>query len=91
VKLTPATADLLGSALTVRVMNAADADADAASRRRAEAVAATYPHATGGGPPVIHPQHPGVPIYHNSAIWPFATGQNHFALSVACSPLLTSP
>lgn len=63
--------DLLGSALAVLVMDAGD-DADEASRRRAEAVVATYPHAP-RGPPVIHPQHPGVPIYHNSAIWPFVT------------------
>lgn len=56
-------------------MDAGD-DADEASRRRAEAVVATYPHAP-RGPPVIHPQHPGVPIYHNSAIWPFVTGQYH--------------
>lgn len=25
------------------------------------------------GPPVISPQEPGVPIYHNCAIWPFVT------------------
>ncbi len=32
----------------------------------------TYPH-TPMGPPVLWPQQPGVPIYHNRGIWPFVT------------------
>lgn len=32
----------------------------------------TYPHGA-HGPPVIWPQQPLVPIYHNRAIWPFVT------------------
>ncbi|MFT5460815.1 MAG: hypothetical protein ACI9K2_007335, partial [Myxococcota bacterium] len=37
----------------------------------ARAVAA-YPHGV-HGPPVLAPQQPHVPIYHNRAIWPFVT------------------
>jgi hypothetical protein len=47
-------------------------------------VVAAYPHAP-RGPAVIHPQHPGVPIYHNSAIWPFVTGIYTCTLVLLCS------
>jgi hypothetical protein len=38
----------------------------------AAAILAKYP-AGPYGPPVISPQEPGIPIYHNCAIWPFVT------------------
>ena len=43
--------------------------ADAAQTR---SILARYPHGR-YGPPVIFPQQPGRPIYHNRAIWPFVT------------------
>ncbi|MES2126092.1 MAG: esterase [Pseudomonadota bacterium] len=39
---------------------------------RAEKILANYPHGPMGAP-VIYPQQPGVPVYHNRAIWPFVT------------------
>ena len=38
----------------------------------AESVLSQYPHSK-MGPPVLWPQQPGVPIYHNRGIWPFVT------------------
>ncbi|SFU78184.1 MGH1-like glycoside hydrolase domain-containing protein [Pseudoduganella namucuonensis] len=43
--------------------------ADAAQTAR---ILASYPHGPVGAP-VIYPQQPGMPIYHNRAIWPFVT------------------
>jgi hypothetical protein len=43
--------------------------ADPEQRRR---ILASYPHGPMGAP-VIFPQQPGVPVYHNRAIWPFVT------------------
>lgn len=43
-----------------------------ADNTRANKVLANYPHSEMGAP-VIFPQQPGVPIYHNRAIWPFVT------------------
>lgn len=56
--------DLLGSALAVLSGVATD--------QQARRVVASYPHLA-KGPPVIWPQQPGVPIYHNRAMWPFVT------------------
>jgi hypothetical protein len=56
--------DLLGTALAVIT-------GVAPPQRAAEALA-RYPHAPFGAP-VIAPQQPGVPVYHNRAIWPFVT------------------
>ena len=56
--------DLLGEALAVLC--------DVASEDRAEIIVASYPH-TVAGPPVIWPQNPATPIYHNRGIWPFVT------------------
>ena len=39
---------------------------------RARSILARYPHGP-MGPPVIHPQQPDVPVYHNRAMWPFVT------------------
>lgn len=39
---------------------------------RAKRILASYPHGPLGAP-VIWPQQPGMPIYHNRAIWPFVT------------------
>lgn len=39
---------------------------------RAQTALSTYPQGT-WGPPVIWPQQPLVPIYHNRSIWPFVT------------------
>ncbi|GCL64079.1 MGH1-like glycoside hydrolase domain-containing protein [Pseudaquabacterium pictum] len=56
--------DLLGTALAV-------VSGVAPPQRAAEALA-RYPHAPFGAP-VLAPQQPGVPVYHNRAIWPFVT------------------
>lgn len=55
--------DLLGLALAALTV---------ADPVRANAALAAYPHGA-HGPPVIWPQQPMVPIYHNRAIWPFVT------------------
>jgi len=44
-----------------------------ASEEQARSILARYPHGP-MGPPVIWPQQPGVPVYHNRAMWPFVTG-----------------
>jgi hypothetical protein len=56
--------DLLASALAI-VAGVTDAS-------QAASVVASYPH-TEMGPPVVWPQQQLTPIYHNRAIWPFAT------------------
>jgi hypothetical protein len=56
--------DWLGQALAI--------DTGIASWDRARSILAHYPHGPMGAP-VIWPQQPGVPIYHNRAIWPFVT------------------
>ncbi len=43
-----------------------------ASEERARSILARYPHGPMGAP-VIWPQQPGMPVYHNRAIWPFVT------------------
>ncbi|MCD2515401.1 esterase [Massilia sp. G4R7] len=57
--------DWLGLALAI-VTGVADAD-------QARSILAHYPHGPMGAP-VIWPQQPGMPVYHNRAIWPFVTG-----------------
>jgi hypothetical protein len=70
--LAPAAAhDLLGLALAV-IHGVAD-------ERQARSIFARYP-STEAGPPVIWPQQPAIPIYHNRAIWPFVTA---YALEAA--------
>jgi len=54
--------DLLGSALAVIL--------GVASPEKVESIVANYPHSA-TGPPVIWPQQPLIPIYHNRGIWPF--------------------
>jgi len=44
-----------------------------ASEEQARSILAHYPHGPMGAP-VIWPQQPGMPVYHNRAIWPFVTG-----------------
>lgn len=56
--------DLLANALAT-LYNIADP-------QTARNIIETYPHSP-YGPPVIWPQQPLVPIYHNRAIWPFVT------------------
>lgn len=56
--------DLLGTALAVI--------SGVAPPQRAAQAMARYPHAPFGAP-VIFPQQPGVPVYHNRAIWPFVS------------------
>jgi hypothetical protein len=56
--------DWLGQALAI-VTGVADGE-------RARSILAHYPHGPMGAP-VIYPQQPGVPVYHNRAIWPFVT------------------
>ncbi len=43
-----------------------------ASPEQAASIVSHYPHGPMGAP-VIYPQQPGVPIYHNRALWPFVT------------------
>lgn len=56
--------DWLGQTLTI-ITGIADVE----KRQR---ILANYPHGPMGAP-VIFPQQPGVPVYHNRAIWPFVT------------------
>ena len=56
--------DWLGQALAI-VTGVAD-------ENRARKILAHYPHGPMGAP-VIYPQQPGMPVYHNRAIWPFVT------------------
>nr|WP_231120361.1 Six-hairpin glycosidase-like protein [Lysobacter tabacisoli] len=56
--------DLLGIALAI--------DAGIAPPARARRALANYPTLPSGSP-VIWPQQPGIPIYHNRAIWPFVS------------------
>jgi hypothetical protein len=63
--------DLLGLALAV-IHGVAD-------EHHARAILAHYPE-TAAGPPVIWPQQPGIAIYHNRAVWPFASA---YALAAA--------
>jgi hypothetical protein len=55
--------DWLGTSLAALELDAPD---------HAAAAVGAYPHGA-FGPPVIWPQQPFVPIYHNRAIWPFVT------------------
>jgi hypothetical protein len=57
--------DWLGQALAI-VTGVADG-------AQAGSILARYPHGP-MGPPVIWPQQPGLPVYHNRAMWPFVTG-----------------
>ncbi|WP_143870594.1 esterase [Catenovulum sediminis] len=43
-----------------------------ADQQKTQEILANYPHGPMGAP-VIFPQQPGIPIYHNRAIWPFVT------------------
>lgn len=43
-----------------------------AGEERARSILARYPHGP-MGPPVIYPQQPDMPVYHNRALWPFVT------------------
>ncbi len=56
--------DWLGQALAI-ITGIADAD-------KRDNILASYPHGPMGAP-VIFPQQPGIPVYHNRAIWPFVT------------------
>ncbi|MFU8805302.1 MAG: Ig-like domain-containing protein, partial [Bradymonadaceae bacterium] len=56
--------DLLG--LSLAVLQELPSAGDAAS------IVSHYPHST-MGPPVLWPQQPMIPIYHNRGIWPFVT------------------
>ncbi len=56
--------DLLGQSLAVLH--------DIARGEQATRTVAAYPRSS-VGPPVIWPQQPGAPIYHNRGIWPFVT------------------
>jgi hypothetical protein len=65
--------DWLGQALAI-VTGIAD-------ESQAHSILAHYPHGP-MGPPVIWPQQPGMPVYHNRAIWPFVTA---YGLKAAAS------
>ncbi|HEY1044202.1 MAG TPA: esterase, partial [Telluria sp.] len=56
--------DWLGQALAIVTGIASD--------QQAASILARYPHGP-MGPPVIYPQQPGRPVYHNRAMWPFVT------------------
>ncbi len=69
--------DLLGSSLAVL-----EGVGDANMARQA---IAQHPHSL-GGPPVLWPQQPDVPIYHNRAAWPFVTAYALLAARQAENP-----
>ena len=71
--------DLLGTSLAVL--------AGVASPERAAEALARYPHAPFGAP-VIAPQQPGVPVYHNRAIWPFVTAYELRAAAAVRNPAI---
>ena len=73
--------DLLGEALAI-VHGVADA-------RQARAILRSYPR-TAAGPPVVFPEQPGVPIYHNRALWPFVTAYALRAAARAQQPGLAA-
>jgi predicted alpha/beta superfamily hydrolase len=56
--------DWLGQSLAI-ITGVADAE-------QTQSILAHYPHGPLGAP-VIWPQQPGVPVYHNRALWPFVT------------------
>jgi len=56
--------DLLGESLAIT--------SGVANARQARSITANYPRSE-AGTPVIFPQLPNIPIYHNRGIWPFAT------------------
>lgn len=56
--------ELLGQSLAIL--------AGVADEHQRTAIIANYPSGP-HGPPVVWPQDPGVPIYHNHATWPFVT------------------
>ena len=53
-----------------------------ASPGKAASILENYPHSE-AGPPVIWPQLPNIPIYHNRAIWPLVTAYSLRAAKVA--------
>ncbi|MCY0911185.1 MGH1-like glycoside hydrolase domain-containing protein [Massilia antarctica] len=65
--------DWLGQALAI-LTGVADGE-------RARRILASYPHGPMGAP-VIYPQQPGMPVYHNRAIWPFVTAYGLKAASL---------
>lgn len=66
--------DLLGNALAI-LWGVAD-------QATASKVISSYTHSD-KGPPVVWPQQPFVPVYHNRAIWPFVTAYWIRAATVA--------
>ncbi|MGM0509250.1 MAG: hypothetical protein ACQERZ_08855 [Fusobacteriota bacterium] len=56
--------DLLGESLAI-ILGIADLN-------KAKKIIENYPHSQ-AGPPVIAPQIPDIPIYHNRGMWPFVT------------------
>jgi hypothetical protein len=66
--------DWLGQALAI-VTGVADP-------AQARSILAHYPHGP-MGPPVIWPQQPGMPVYHNRAMWPFVTAYGLKAAAMA--------
>jgi hypothetical protein len=56
-----------------------------ATPEQAKAAVGSYPHGP-HGPPVIWPQQPLTPIYHNRAIWPFVTAYGLLAAREADHP-----
>jgi hypothetical protein len=66
--------DWLGQSLAV-ITGVADSD-------RARKVMAHYPHGPMGAP-VIYPQQPGMPVYHNRAMWPFVTAYGLKAAAIS--------
>ena len=69
--------DWLGQSLAI-ISGVADAEQRAS-------ILASYPHGP-MGPPVIFPQQPNMPIYHNRALWPFVTAFGLHAAVVGDNP-----
>ncbi|MES2150607.1 MAG: esterase [Pseudomonadota bacterium] len=68
--------DWLGQALAI-VTGVADLG-------RARQILANYPHGPFGAP-VIYPQQPDLPIYHNRALWPFVTAYGLRAAAIGAN------
>ena len=60
-----------------------------ADTAKATSILASYPHGPFGAP-VIFPQQPNIPVYHNRALWPFVTAYGLQAAVSGDNPLVAN-
>lgn len=60
-----------------------------ANSAQAASILSRYPHGPMGAP-VIFPQQPNTPIYHNRALWPFVTAYGLRAAAMGDNPLVAN-